>query len=201
MLSKIYIKDDTPGSLSNINEIKILICHTIKEANRPIDQNQLNEVFQINRTVNYFNFCAAVEEMLQSHHLMQTSDQKLSLTKLGFDTAELFKKNLPYSTVKKTLKTLKQINERDRMQKNGKTSIEERKDGFGVKLTLEETGTNMIDLEIFCGSENEAKIFEKELKNKTIEIYKTIVAVLNDDFKELKGIVRSLEEKHKKAKK
>ena len=129
MLSKIYIKDDTPGSLSNINEIKILICHTIKEANRPIDQNQLNEVFQINRTVNYFNFCAAVEEMLQSHHLMQTSDQKLSLTKLGFDTAELFKKNLQYSTVKKTLKTLKQINERDRMQKNGKTSIEERKDG------------------------------------------------------------------------
>ena len=59
----------------------------------------------------------------------------------------------------------------------------------------------MIDLEIFCGSENEAKIFEKELKNKTIEIYKTIVAVLNDDFKELKGIVRSLEEKREKAKK
>lgn len=163
--------------------------------------NQLNEVFQTNGTVNYFNFCAAIEEMLKTHHLMQTSDKKLSITKLGFDTAELFQKNLPYSTVKKTLRTLKQINERDRMSKNAKTSIEKRKDGFGAKLTLEETGTDMISLEIFCGSENEAKIFEQELKNKTVEIYKTIVAMLNNDFGDLKKTIKELEEKYKKTKK
>lgn len=189
MLNKIYIKDNTPGSLSNINEIKILICHTIKAANRPLDQNQLNEVFQINKTVNYFNFCAAVDEMLKTHHLIQTDDKKLSLTQLGSVTADLFKKNLPYSTVKKTLETLKQLTERDRKSNNRKTAIEQQKDGFLVKLTIDEAGTTFMDLKIFCINENEAQKFEKELKNKTIDIYKMVIAMLSNDYESLSEVV------------
>lgn len=199
MLSKIYINDDTPGSLSNINEIKILICYTIKMANRPLDQNQLNEVFQINKTVNYFNFCAAVEELLETHHLMKTSDQKLSLTKLGSDAAELFQQNLPYSTIKKTFKTLKKISERDRQNKNRKISTKRSEDGFIVNLTIEETGTNLIELGLFCSTKNEAEKFENEFKNKTTEIYRAIVAMLTNDFRSLTKITEELKEKHKKS--
>lgn len=193
MFNKIYIQDDTPGSLSNINEIKALICYTIKEANRPLNQDQLNEIFQTNKTMNYFNFCAAIFEMLKTHHLVETFDKKLSLTKLGSDTAEIFKKNLPYSTVKKTLKTLKNFTERDKQNKNRKISIEKKEDGFTVKLIIEEIGTNLMELEIFCITENEAKKFKQKFENKTTEIYKSVLAILNDDFKSLENIAKKLQ--------
>lgn len=188
MLNKTFIIDDIPGSISNIYEIKVLICHILKENKNPITQERLNEVFQLNKTMNYFNFCGALSELIQTHHIKKTPDGKLQLTKIGADTATLFKKELPYSTVKKNLKTLRQLTKND----NSCTEIKINKlaDGYSVNLILEETGSELLNIKLFCTTENEAKKFQSKLRNKTADLYKTILAVLNDDYNTLSLITK-----------
>ena len=186
MLKKTFIIDDIPGSISNIYEIKVLICHLIKEKKNSLTKEILNEVFQINNTMNYFNFCSALAELIETHHIKKTSDGKLQLTKIGADTATLFNKELPYSTVNKTLNTLKQLIKQK--NQNTKTSIKQQSDGYTIKLTLTETNSNLLELELFCTTKNEAQKFKQKLDNNTADVYKAILAVLNDDYKILSSI-------------
>lgn len=185
MLNKTYFIDDKPGSLSNICEIKILICYVLRESKQAITQNQLNKVFQINETVNYFNFCQAMAELLSTNHISKRNDDTLQLTQLGLDTVELFEKNLPASTLKKSIKTLNKLIEFERENKNRIVKINEEEDGYIVKLVLEETGSNLLNLEIFCPTEDAANKFEDELKKKTTDVYRAILAVLSNDHKTL----------------
>ncbi len=185
MLNKTYFIDDKPGSLSNICEIKILICYVLRESQQTITQSQLNKVFQINETVNYFNFCQAMAELLTTNHVFQQNDNILKLTQLGLDAVELFEKNLPASTLKKSIKTLNELIEYERENKNRIIEINKKEDGYIVKLVLEETGSNLLNLEIFCPTEDAANKFKDELKNKTTDVYRTILAVLSNDHKTL----------------
>ena len=101
MLEKIYILDDKPGSISNIYEIKILICRILNETNFKITADHINAVFQINELVNYFNFCQSIKELLDSGHILEQNELKngqekkyLQLTKIGKEAAEIFKNNI-----------------------------------------------------------------------------------------------------------
>ena len=52
MLKKTYLVDETPGSISNIYEIKILICCILQLTKPKITAVQLYTVFQMKETVN-----------------------------------------------------------------------------------------------------------------------------------------------------
>ena len=189
LLNKTFIIDDVPGSISNIYEIKVLICLVLKEIQTPTTKQFLNEIFQTNKTMNYFNFCSALAELIETKHIKKIPNEKLQLTKIGADTANLFKKELPYSTVKKTLNTLKKLIK----QKNNNTEIKIKKlnDGYTVRLILKESGSELLNVELFCTTQNEAQNFKQKLENKTADIYRSIVAVLNDDYKVLSSIANT----------
>ena len=109
MLKKTYLVDDTPGSISNIYEIKILICRILNEIRTKMTKNQLNAALQLNETVNYFNFCQALKELLKSKHIIEKNngDKKyLVLTTIGEETANILNNNLPKHIVEKNIKLI-----------------------------------------------------------------------------------------------
>ncbi len=199
MVNKTYLFDETPGSLSNLYEIKVLICNVLKTTKQPLTQDQLNKIFQLNKTINYFNFCVAINELINSKHISKNDDGVLNLTKIGDQTAEELIKIVPKTTLKKTLNTLQILIQQEREDKNRKIKIKKQNDGFIVKLVLEETGSNLIDLELFCPTHEEALKFKSELKLKTTEIYKTILAIINDDFKAIIDIANKCQQIKRRA--
>lgn len=190
MVKDTYLVDDTPGSLSNIYKIKILICCVINETETPFTKYQLNDIFQYNGTVNYFNFCQAIKELFNTKHIFEKPNSKgdvnhLYLTELGKETAITLKNNIPKSTIRKTLTGLKNLITKDRQNQGRQVTIKKKTDGYIVNLVLEETGSNLIDLALFCPTEDLAKKMKKEMEAKTTDIYRCILAVLSNDHKTL----------------
>ncbi len=191
-----YIIDDIPGSLSNIYEIKILICCTINDVKKPFTRYQLNEVFQFNETVNYFNFCQAMTDLLKTKHIIEKSDNNknsnLYLTNLGKETAITLKNALPKSTLEKTIKKMNDLIEKERQNKGKTVEIKKQDDGYIVKLIIEETGSNIMDLELFSPTKESATKMAKKLSTKTIDIYNCIFALITNDHKAIENIAKSI---------
>lgn len=198
MLKKTYLLDETPGSLSNIYEIKILICHILNEIKK-ITKNQICSVLLINETVNYFNFCQALKELKEKNQIIEKSfeeKKQLQLTPLGKQMLNSLKDEMPKSIMKKTIFNVKKFLEEERENKNKKIEIKEKSDGYSVKLTLEEIESNLMDLELFCPNLKIAKNVKKQMKIKTTEIYAAIISIINNDYNSLFKITSNLKKEH-----
>lgn len=196
MLKKTYLVDDVPGSISNIYEIKILICRILNEIRTKITKNQLNTVLQINETVNYFNFCQALKELLKSKHIIEKNygeTKYLYLTNLGKETANVLNNDLSKHIVEKNIKLIREFLKKEYENKGKKIYIKKKDDGYTVKLSLEETKSNLIDLELFCPTSKIAEKVKKQMELKTIDIYKAVLAVINNDKKTLMKIASNME--------
>ena len=202
MLSKIYLVDDIPGSLSNIYEIKILICAIINKMKSNINEEQINLALQINETVNYFNFCQAMKELLETKHIIKNKDKKdeiyLSLTKIGEETVKIFEDKISSKLIEKITKTLENILKEEHENKNKKVQIKSKNDGYIVKLTLEEIKSNLMEVELFCPNLKTAENVKKQMKLKTTEIYTSILALITDDYKTLLKLALNLKESKNK---
>ena len=200
MFSKTYFVDNIPGSLSNIYEIKILICCALKETKKPLTKNHLNYVFQLNETVNYFNFCHALKELIDSHHIIEKMDENnhmsyLHLTKLGKEAAIVLKENVSKSVVEKTLKEIDNLLKMEHQNKNRTLKIEEQNDGYMAKLILKETGSNLLGLEIFCPTKQHAEQIKKEMETKTTEIFECVLAILENEPERIRKVAKKIEDK------
>ena len=174
MLKKTYVVDEIPGSISNIYEIKILICRILSEVKHQITKNQLYTAFQLNETVNYFNFCQAMKELESNKHILKKSkkngEKYLVLTDTGKEAIKSLTSEISKSTIEKHLKSINKI----------------------VRLVLEETSSNLLDLEIFCSTKEFAETAKNQMKSKTTEIYKAILAIINNDQESLSKIASTL---------
>ena len=202
MFKKTYLVDDTPGSISNIYEIKILICRILNEFKGKITKDQLCTVLQFNETVNYFNSCQAIEELLTNNQIFKKTDKsgetQILLTKQGKEIATTLKTNISKNLISKTIKDIKNFLKEERENKNKKIYLYTKDDGYIVKLVLEETQSNIMDLELYCPTNKIATKFKKEMKNKTAEIYKSIIAIINNEYDVLLNICKNLKEKQNK---
>lgn len=202
MFKKTYLVDDTPGSISNIYEIKILICRILNEFKGKITKDQLCTVLQFNETVNYFNSCQAIEELLTNNQIYKKTDKngetQILLTKQGKEIATTLKTNISKNLISKTIKDIKNFLKEERENKNKKIYLYTKDDGYIVKLVLEETQSNIMDLELYCPTNKIATKFKKEMKNKTAEIYKSIIAIINNEYDVLLNICKNLKEKQNK---
>ncbi len=198
MLKKTYLVDETPGSISNIYEIRILICCILKELEKQITAKQLYTVFQMNYTVNYFNFCQAIKELLNENQLQETKNEDneifLAITNAGKEIATSLKNNIAKATLEKTIKNMKQFLMEEHENKNKKIYTQTKDDGYSVKLTLEEINSNLMDLELFCPNLKIAENFKKQMKLKTTEIYTAILAIINNDHNTLYKIASKLKQ-------
>ncbi len=201
MLKKVYLVDDVPGSLSNIYEIKILICCILNETKKNINKEQINLALQLNETVNYFNICQAMKELLTTKHIVECKDNNnhnyLKLTKIGKETVKTFENKISNKLIGKILKTLKEILDEEHENKNKKIIIKTKNDGYTVKLTLEEIKSNLMDVELFCPNLKTAENVKKQMKLKTTEIYKSILAIIEDDYETLLNLALNIKKNKK----
>ncbi len=204
MLNKTYLVDENPGSLSNIYEIKILICLILNQLQIQITKDHLNVALQLNETVNYFNFCQALQELMSAKQVMEKNrpnDKKnkyLYLTDTGLEIANNFKNNIPKTLIQKNINTIIKIIQEERENKNTQIYINKNDDGYSVKLTLEEIQSNLMELELFCPNLKTAKNMKSQIKLKTTELYKTILALINDDYDTISQIIIKLKNQNNK---
>ena len=197
MSQNTYIPDEKPGSLSNLSDIKILICYLLNEIDQDLTKEQLNSVFQISEMVNYFNYCQAVFELQKSGHLLELgkNSQKsvLSLTPLGVETAIELCDVLPPTIIQRALRTTQKVLKEEKYQQGKQIHISQTEDGYLVRLQILEVGSDLLDICLFAPNLAQAKRISNEFQYKTIDIYRGMIAILYNDSEHLAQVVKDIE--------
>lgn len=192
-----YILDTRPGSLCNLSDIKILICYILDQIEDKLTKEQLNSVFQENEMVNYFNYCQAVFELKNSGHIVENKRENrppiLSLTPLGAETARELHSSLPSTALHRALRTTQKMLKEEKLLQGKQININKVDDGYIVQLKILDTGSDLLDIRLFAPDLKQAEQIADEFRYKTTDVYRGLLAILQNDFEGLSQTVKNIE--------
>lgn len=197
MSEKMVFKDSEPGSLSDIDEIKILICYLLNSAPQPLDREQMNYVFQVTGTVNYFSFCQALKELTDTGHVAEQDSEDgkrvFVLTQRGADTAKTLSGVLGRASRDKVVAAAAELLSRTKRDKGQKVAVDRVEDGYIVHLTVHDIGSDLLDMKLFAPDRMQADLLADQCSENTINLYKGIISILLNDRRGLAEIVEEMQ--------
>lgn len=190
-----FFLDKTPGSLSKIDDIKILICSILAKFDSPVSKEYLNDSLQFNETVNYFNFCFVLSQMIKDNLVEEFEKNKtvmLRLTNAGFEVADALKGSVPAFLIDKNVEKIKSIIKYEKDKQGKKTVIKEVEDGYTAEMNIEDTGANLMELKLYVPDFKRAEKFTTEFNKKAVDLYRCIVSILCNDSDLLETIITDM---------
>ncbi len=172
------------GGLNNKYEIKILICYLLNTINVPFSREQLNYVFQDNNSVNYFIFCDALAELLESKHItsiQENYDEVFTLNELGNETAMKLNQSLPKSLRDNIVTTAMQLLAKTKNEKENEVFINPYKNGFLVKCIIHDIDFDLMSFEVYAPDLLQAEKIKTKLQENPLKIYKGLINLLVEE--------------------
>lgn len=193
-----------PGGMTDQYEIKILICYLLHAVKEPITKEQMDFVLQGNHLVNYFSYCGAYQELLKSGHIAveeRDGKQWLVLQPFGRDTARMLQSSLPLSVRDKVVSCGMELVAQMKRDKERETEIQPTEEGYTVRLRLHEGDLELLHLAVFAPDKTQAELIQKQLSEKTAEVYLGMIGLLIGDSEGLRKLADQMEKERGEAKK
>lgn len=169
------------GGLQDKYEIKILICYLLNSINTPFSREQFNIIFQDTQSVNYFSFCDALAELLETNHISSEKldfDEIFTLNELGKETALKLNRSLPKSLrdnlVDEAMKLLAKI----KNQQENESEIVPYKNGFLVKCVIHDVDFDLMKFEVYAPDMLQAQKIKTKFQEKPSLLYKGLIQIL-----------------------
>lgn len=167
------------GKLYDKSDVKLLILYVLKNINRVVSPNDLNDIFLSSGLVDYFMLAESIDELVKSEHLAVDNEENVVvLTRLGMQTAEEIFRAIPLyareTAMKSALETLAVISRNSQII----TDTKETDDGFTVTLSILESGSDIFKISIVAPSEVQAHIITENFKKSPELIYKKAISLL-----------------------
>lgn len=168
------------GGLTDKYEIKILICYLLYCIKSPLSREQLNMIFQDEQLVNYFSFCDAFKELVESEHLSATEDGRYALNPLGEETALRLNRSLPKSLRDNVVNTAIQLMARLKLERENEASIIPYQNGFLVQCVIHDVDFDLMRFELFAPDELQAERIRERFLADPAKVYQTMIAALTE---------------------
>lgn len=189
-----------PGGLRDVNEIKILLCYLLKNADRPLSFDNLNDILQKDGLVNYFEFAQSLHELLESGHvdLVKKDGAELyKVTRLGAGTADLFERRLPLTVREKAVKAAVRLLARMQLEAENRVTITESASGFTVECRVLDGGDELMAVRLLVSEKAQAESVRQQFLADPAAVYRGVISLLTGDRK---GLSSLLDENGKNAK-
>ncbi len=170
-----------PGGLRTAPEIKLLICYLLKALRQPLSRSQINEIMQEYPVANYFEVNQALSELVKNGSVLsELSGETEELTlpgKLMFDV-ETIERSLPRSVREKAMSAALQVLARERVKRESRTEITKLAQGFHVKFTISDMGTELLELKVYVTDEAQIETVKRNFYANAVAIYSDIISAL-----------------------
>ena len=179
-----------PGGLRDVNEIKILICYLLKNSNRPLSFDNLNEILQQDGLVNYFEFGQSLHELLLSGHVDLTEQDGLQLyhiTRLGAGTADMFERRLPRSVREKAVRASVRLLARLKIESENKVMITRDASGWRVECRVLDGKDELLSMRLLVPSAGQAEVIRQQFLKDPAAVYRGAIALLTGDPENVSG--------------
>ncbi|MBE6819209.1 MAG: DUF4364 family protein [Ruminococcaceae bacterium] len=171
-----------PGMLTNIMDIKILICYLLLSLGEPLDKEQMIEMLFENDIAEYFDLRAAVMQLVENGNIAEDAQGNLTLTDSGKEAAEQLESSLPFSVREKAVREGLKIATLSKRIKANKAEIEKNKNGIFVNCELKDDEEPALQFRILVADEMQAKMLQQKFLENPAAVYKTIInTIINNE--------------------
>ena len=171
-----------PGGLTMDYEIKVLICYMLAALDRPLPAQGLVEVLSAGGIANYFEAVDAVSSLLKSGHIEERADETgencYVVTPVGRSAAETFEKDLPSSVRQHALEGAQQYLLHRRRRAQNRASITRVADGYQLSRSIEDVGSNLLDLTVLLPSRESCQQARERFFNDPVTFYQGLLELL-----------------------
>jgi hypothetical protein len=170
------------GFIHDKLDIKFLILYIMSRVGAPIDMDTLTELTMCDDGVDYFEFAAAVAELVDTGHLT-LEDGWYAVTDKGRRNGSICESSLPYSVRIKCDKNVARLNGKLRQDAQIQASTVAHPDGsFTARMSLDDESGNLLTLELTAASSQQADRLCAQFKAHPDQIYNGVLDVLLTNF-------------------
>lgn len=176
-----YFAGISPGGLTDVYEIKILICYLLYAVQEPLTENEVQLAFQERAVVNYFAYREAMEALKESGHITLSAENGREVCKLeqrGIDTAEMLYSSLSPALRDRVVEAAANLLARRRQTDEVTVDCSEAADGFLVSCRMRDIGSDLMRLTLYAPDRLQAEQLARNLREHSAEIYQGIFAVV-----------------------
>ncbi len=168
-----------PGGLRNTQDIGILICYMLTYINKPLYNEDLVKLIQINGIANYFEINAAISELIKNNNVQYCNDNKdlIKITKEGRLISHQLSSELSLSVRQKAVSALMKFNERRLIEKENPVTITKAEcGGFNVNIRITDGIRDLMSLTLFVPDRTDANAVKRYFYEKPQRLYTVMLA-------------------------
>lgn len=175
------------GFIHDKLDIKFLVLYLMARVASSVDFSTLADLTFCDDGVEYFDFAAALAELVDTGHL-ELKDDKYSITEKGRRNGKICESSLAYSVRLRCDKNLEVWNRKLRRKNQVKASWEPRPNGtYTVRLSLDDDAGNLMDLKLMAVREDMAKLLATRFRQSPEKLYGQIMNLLLEENQSGKG--------------
>lgn len=168
------------GFIHDKLDIKFLILYLMARTEGAINFSTLTDLAMCDEGVDYFLFSQAVSELVESEHL-QVSDELYSITEKGRKNGEICESSLPFSVRQRCDRNLSKLNAKLRFDAQVRAEIQPRgAAGFTVRLILDDHQDNLMTLELYSPTQEQADRLAASFRACPDQIYRAVLTSLSE---------------------
>ena len=171
-----------PGGLTNVQEIRILLCYMLRTVNAPIPRDALTDIITAGGMANYFDTEDAIEDLIRLQHLVQTDDKLLATTVTGNQIGESLGVRIPYTLRERSVKAALQLLKRREVERNNKVEITKPEEGgYNVTCTVMDGERALLSVTLRVSDPWQAEQIKEQFLTDPALLYRSNLAVLTGD--------------------
>lgn len=168
------------GTMREKLDIKILILFILRRLPGKVDAGTLAELALSDGTVGYFEYAECLSELVDSAHVLQEHND-YTITEKGIRNCDIVESSLPYTVRTRLTKRVTPLAEQMRRRAMIKAEHSIGEDGCLVELAMSDGISNVIELKLLCGGEQDAKIIEDKFRGGAEKYYNRIMEMFLTD--------------------
>ena len=171
-----------PGGLTNVQEIRILLCYMLRSVNAPIPRDALTDINTAGGMANYFDTEDAIEDLIRLQHLVQTEDKLVATTVTGNQIGESLGVRIPYTLRERSVKAALQLLKRREVERNNKAEIRKLEEGgYAVTCTVMDGERALLSVTLRVSDPWQAEQIKEQFLTDPALLYRSNLAVLTGD--------------------
>lgn len=177
-----FIAGVEPGGLTNLQEIRILLCYMLNTVGQPVPRDAVTEIIIGGGMANYFDTEAAVEELLRGHHLTEDGDKMLSVTATGAQIGDSLSVRIPYTLRERSVAAALKLLKRRQVEQDNKVDIRKLEEGgYAVTCTVQDRGQDLLSVTLRVADQWQAQQIREQFYADPALIYRGNLAMLTGD--------------------
>ncbi|MDR1354430.1 MAG: DUF4364 family protein [Oscillospiraceae bacterium] len=171
-----------PSGLTDFSEVKVAICYMLSCCDEPLRKEEIFDILDRHRVVNYFYFAQALDELTKDGQLQNVAGRYV-LGADGCESANTLKETLARNIREGLADSAKSYSKRINFNRCHNVKVQEEAGGHIITCAIADECMQLMSVSLFVPETALLDAVRKRFEENSEEIYKVIVNLLTgEDF-------------------